>query len=227
MSSCAAPAWSPCRTGRGKVAARYHTARSGWCPASPRPSPSRPAGPQARLGLDQTAPPRGGRHGAGRARAGRVRRASTVRQSLATQTDSLKASASPGSSPRRSRPARSPAPSSTRPSPSPGRSARPAPRSRSWCTSTSARPRIELAALAEQLRAAGIGLEFLTGSCRLARPSGSCSPCSPRCRDGARVHRDRTLEGHESARARGKSIGGAAVTDERCSLRRSTCAARS
>jgi DNA invertase Pin-like site-specific DNA recombinase len=26
--------------------------------------------------------------------------------------------------------------------------------------------------------------------------------------------RDRTLEGHESARARGKSIGGAAVTDE-------------
>ncbi|WP_156325218.1 hypothetical protein [Nonomuraea sp. SBT364] len=26
--------------------------------------------------------------------------------------------------------------------------------------------------------------------------------------------RDRTLEGHESARARGKAIGGAAVTDE-------------
>ena len=26
--------------------------------------------------------------------------------------------------------------------------------------------------------------------------------------------RDRTLEGHELARARGKSIGGAAVTDE-------------
>jgi DNA invertase Pin-like site-specific DNA recombinase len=26
--------------------------------------------------------------------------------------------------------------------------------------------------------------------------------------------RDRTLEGHESARGRGKSIGGAAVTDE-------------
>ena len=27
MSSCAAPAGSPCRTGRGKVAAQYHTAR--------------------------------------------------------------------------------------------------------------------------------------------------------------------------------------------------------
>jgi hypothetical protein len=27
MSSCAAPAGSPCRTGRGRVAAQYHTAR--------------------------------------------------------------------------------------------------------------------------------------------------------------------------------------------------------
>ncbi|WP_438944117.1 zinc finger domain-containing protein [Nocardia gipuzkoensis] len=27
MSSCAAPAGSPCRTGRGKVASQYHTAR--------------------------------------------------------------------------------------------------------------------------------------------------------------------------------------------------------
>ena len=27
MSSCAAPAGSPCRTGRRKVAAQYHTAR--------------------------------------------------------------------------------------------------------------------------------------------------------------------------------------------------------
>ncbi|MEV4362897.1 zinc finger domain-containing protein [Nonomuraea sp. NPDC004186] len=27
MSSCAAPAGSPCRTGRGKVAAQHHTAR--------------------------------------------------------------------------------------------------------------------------------------------------------------------------------------------------------
>ena len=27
MSSCAASAGSPCRTGRGKVAAQYHTAR--------------------------------------------------------------------------------------------------------------------------------------------------------------------------------------------------------
>ena len=27
MSSCAAPAGSPCRTGRGRVAAQYHTGR--------------------------------------------------------------------------------------------------------------------------------------------------------------------------------------------------------
>src|ERR1035441_6243605 len=33
MSSCAAPAGSPCRTGRGKVAAQYHTARFRLVPA--------------------------------------------------------------------------------------------------------------------------------------------------------------------------------------------------
>jgi hypothetical protein len=27
MSACAAPAGSPCRTGKGKVAVQYHTAR--------------------------------------------------------------------------------------------------------------------------------------------------------------------------------------------------------
>jgi len=40
-----------------------------------------------------------------------------------------------------------------------------------------------------------------------------CSPCSPRCRERTQV-RDRTLEGRESARARGKAIAGAAVTDD-------------
>jgi hypothetical protein len=43
---------------------------------------------------------------------------------------------------------------------------------------------IELAALAGQLRAAGIGLEFLTGELAGShdRP-GLCSPCWPRCRE--------------------------------------------
>ncbi|MEV0232796.1 hypothetical protein [Nonomuraea sp. NPDC050786] len=33
MTSCAAPAGSPCRTGRGKVVVQYHTARFRLVPA--------------------------------------------------------------------------------------------------------------------------------------------------------------------------------------------------
>ena len=49
MSSCAAPAGSPCRTGRRKVAAQYHTARFRLVPhlakalSVPVPSLRRPA----------------------------------------------------------------------------------------------------------------------------------------------------------------------------------------
>ena len=74
---------------------------------------------------------------------------------------------------------------------------------------------IELAALAEQLRAAGIGLEFLTASSGSHDPSGVVFTVLAALSGMEREYiRDRTLEGHESARARGKSIGGAAVTDE-------------
>jgi DNA invertase Pin-like site-specific DNA recombinase len=75
---------------------------------------------------------------------------------------------------------------------------------------------IELATLAEQLRAAGIGLEFLTGELQGQHdPSGIVFTVLAALSGMEREYiRDRTLEGHESARARGKSIGGAAVTDE-------------
>jgi DNA invertase Pin-like site-specific DNA recombinase len=75
---------------------------------------------------------------------------------------------------------------------------------------------IELAALAEQLRAAGIGLEFLTGELQGQHdPSGIVFTVLAALSGMEREYiRDRTLEGHESARARGKSIGGAPVTDE-------------
>ena len=75
---------------------------------------------------------------------------------------------------------------------------------------------IELAALAEQLRADGIGLEFLTGELQGSHdPSGVVFTVLAALSGMEREYiRDRTLEGHESARARGKSIGGAAVTDE-------------
>ena len=77
---------------------------------------------------------------------------------------------------------------------------------------------IELAALAEQLRAGGIGLEFLTSELQGSHdPSGVVFTVLAALSGMEREYiRDRTLdlEGHESARARGKSIGGAAVTDE-------------
>jgi DNA invertase Pin-like site-specific DNA recombinase len=75
---------------------------------------------------------------------------------------------------------------------------------------------IELAALAEQLRADGIGLEFLTGELQGSHdPSGVVFTVLAALSGMEREYiRDRTLEGHESARARGKSIGGAVVTDE-------------
>lgn len=75
---------------------------------------------------------------------------------------------------------------------------------------------IELAALAEQLKASGIGLEFLTGELRGSHdPSGIVFTVLAALSGMEREYiRDRTLEGHESARTRGKTIGGAAVTDE-------------
>ncbi|MER6976791.1 hypothetical protein ABT317_07060, partial [Streptomyces carpinensis] len=57
MSTCAAPAGSPCRTGKNKVAIQYHTARFRLVPQLARtlsvPTPRRT---QAGLGLDRAAP---------------------------------------------------------------------------------------------------------------------------------------------------------------------------
>jgi DNA invertase Pin-like site-specific DNA recombinase len=75
---------------------------------------------------------------------------------------------------------------------------------------------IELAALAEQLRAADIGLEFLTGELQGSHaPDGVVFTVLAALSGMEREYiRDRTLEGHESARTCGKVIGGAAVTDD-------------
>jgi DNA invertase Pin-like site-specific DNA recombinase len=75
---------------------------------------------------------------------------------------------------------------------------------------------IELAGLAEQLKAAGIGLEFLTGELQGSHdPSGIVFTVLAALSGMEREYiRGRTLEGHESARSRGKTIGGAAVTDD-------------
>ena len=75
---------------------------------------------------------------------------------------------------------------------------------------------IELAVLAEQLRADGIGLEFLAGELQGSHdPSGVVFTVLAAMAGSEREYiRERTLEGHEAARARRKVIGGAAVTDE-------------
>jgi hypothetical protein len=90
MSSCAAPAGSPCRTGRGKVAAQYHTARFRLVPhlakalCVPVPPLRRPGSAWTEL----PRPPAPDAVPAGLVRIGYAR-ASTVRQSLDTQADSL------------------------------------------------------------------------------------------------------------------------------------------
>jgi DNA invertase Pin-like site-specific DNA recombinase len=75
---------------------------------------------------------------------------------------------------------------------------------------------IELAMLAEELKAGDVGLEFLTGELKGSHdPSGIVFTVLAAMSGMEREYiRDRALEGHESARKRGKTIGGAGVTDD-------------
>ncbi len=75
---------------------------------------------------------------------------------------------------------------------------------------------IELAMLAEKLKTSDRNLEFLTGE-----PKGSYDPSDivftvlgAMSGMERKYIRDRALEGHESARKRGKTTGGAGVTDD-------------
>ncbi|MFI1184638.1 recombinase family protein [Streptomyces sp. NPDC020799] len=72
------------------------------------------------------------------------------------------------------------------------------------------------ATLAEELKASDVGLEFLTGELQGSHdPSGVVFTILAALSGVEREYiRDRTLEGHESARKRGKTIGGAGVTDD-------------
>ncbi|MGR6968339.1 recombinase family protein [Streptomyces cynarae] len=75
---------------------------------------------------------------------------------------------------------------------------------------------IDLATLAEDLRASDVGLEFLTGELQGSHDPGGVVFAVLAALSGMECEyiRDRTLEGHESARKRGKAIGGASVTDD-------------
>jgi DNA invertase Pin-like site-specific DNA recombinase len=218
MSSCAAPAGSPCRTGRGRVAAQYHTARFRLVPHLAR-ALSLPVPPLRKPGSAWTELPRPASAGAGPAGHARIgyARASTVRQSLDTQADSLKAAgvtkvfAEKVSTRAVTRPELDKAVALARDMRASGVAVTIVVHEHKRLGRG-----IELAALAEQLRADGIGLEFLTGDLQGSHdPSGIVFTVLAALSGMEREYiRDRTLEGHESARARGKSIGGAAVTDE-------------
>jgi DNA invertase Pin-like site-specific DNA recombinase len=218
MSSCAAPAGSPCRTGKGRVAAQYHTARFRLVPhlakalSVPVPPVRRPGSAWAEL----PRPPAAGAVPTGHVRIGYAR-ASTVRQSLDTQTDSLRAAGVPRifaekiSTRAVTRPELDKAVALAREIRGSGAAVTIVVHEHKRLGRG-----IELAALAEQLRADSIGLEFLTGELQGSHdPSGVVFTVLAALSGMEREYiRDRTLEGHESARARGKAIGGAAVTDD-------------
>ncbi|RVX41173.1 resolvase-like protein [Nonomuraea polychroma] len=218
MTSCAAPASSPCRTGKGKVAVQYHTARFRLVPAFakalnvPTPAIRKPGA----LWIELPRPATADAEPAGHARIGYAR-ASTLRQSLDTQLDALKAAgvtrvfAEKISTRATIRPELDKAVTLAR-------ELRAAGVAVTLVVHEHKRlgRGLDLAALAEQLRAADIGLEFLTGELQGSHdPSGVVFTVLAALSGMEREYiRDRTLEGHESARARGKAIGGAAVTDE-------------
>ena len=218
MSSCAAPAGSPCRTAKGKVAAQYHTARFRLVPRLAR-ALSVPVPPLRKPSSAWTKLPRPA--AAGSALAGHVRigyaRASTARQSLDTQTDSLRAAgvtkifAEKISTRALTRPELDKTIALAREIRASGAAVTIVVHEHKRLGRG-----LELAALAEQLRAAGIGLEFLTGELQGSHdPSGVVFNVLAALSGMEREYiRDRTLEGHEAARARGKAIGGAAVTDD-------------
>ncbi|MEV4182219.1 recombinase family protein [Streptosporangium canum] len=218
MTSCAAPAGSPCRTGRGKVAVQYHIARFRLVPSLakmlnvPAPALRKPGTAWVQL----PRPAMADAEPAGHARIGYAR-ASTVRQSLDTQLDALKAAgvtrvfAEKISTRATIRPELDKAVTLARELGAAGVAVTLVVHEHKRLGRG-----LDLAALAEQLRAAGIGLEFLTGELQGSHdPSGVVFTVLAALSGMEREYiRDRTLEGHESARARGKAIGGAAVTDE-------------
>lgn len=217
MSSCAAPAGSPCRTSRGAVAIGYHTARFRLVPALakaltvPTPAVRKPG----TVWVELPRPIRAGAPPGGQARIGYAR-ASTPRQPLDTQLDSLRHAGVTRVFAEKI---------STRVTHRPeldkaialAREMRAANITVTLVVHEHKRlgRGIELAALAEQLKAADIGLEFLTGELQGQHdPSGIVFTVLAALSGMEREYtRERTLEGHESARARGKTIGGASVTD--------------
>jgi DNA invertase Pin-like site-specific DNA recombinase len=218
MSTCAAPAGSPCRTGKGRVAIQYHTARFRLVPqlamalSVPTPAVRKPGSVWTELPRPASA----GAEPVGHVRLGYAG-ASTARQSLDAQLDSL---AGGGVTRVFSEKI------FTRATQRPELEA--AVKLAGEIRSSGVRVTlvvhehkrlgrgIELAMLAEELKASDVDLEFLTGELKGSHdPSGIVFTVLAAMSGMEREYiRDRTLEGHESARKRGKTIGGAGVTEE-------------
>ncbi|MET9366097.1 recombinase family protein [Streptomyces sp. NPDC006632] len=218
MSTCAAPAGSPCRTAKSRVAIQYHTARFRLVPSLAKalnvqvPAVRKPG--TAWVELPRPA-------GAGGEPVGHVRlgyaRASTARQSLDSQLDSLAAAgvtrvfSEKISTRATSRPELEKAVTLAREIRSSGVAVTMVVHEHKRLGRG-----IDLATLAEDLRASDVGLEFLTGELQGSHDPGGVVFTVLAALSGMEREyiRDRTLEGHESARKRGKSIGGASVTND-------------
>ncbi|MEV5204207.1 recombinase family protein [Streptomyces sp. NPDC053720] len=217
MSTCAAPAGSPCRTTKGKVSIQYHTARFRLVPALakalnvPTPAVRKPGAAWVELPRPATA----GTEPVGHIRIGYAR-ASTARQSLDTQLDSFAAEGITRVFSEKI---------STRVAQRPELEkavalARELRTSGARVTLVVHEHKrlgrgIELVTLAQDLKAADVGLQFLTGELQGSHdPSGVVFNVLAALSGMEREYiRDRTLEGHESARKRGKAIGGPTVTN--------------
>ncbi len=218
MSTCAAPAGSPCRTGKGKVAIQYHTARFRLVPQLakalnvPAPAVRKPG--SAWIELPRPA-------GAGTEPAGHVRlgyaRASTARQSLDSQLDSLAEAGFTRIFSEKISTRATQRPELDKVVALAGELRASGVRVTLVVHEHKRLGRgIELATLAEELKASDVGLEFLTGELQGSHDPSSVVFTVLAALSGMEREyiRDRTLEGHESARKRGKSIGGAGVTDD-------------
>ncbi|MEF2530017.1 recombinase family protein [Streptomyces sp. CS62] len=217
MSSCAVPAGSPCRTTKGKVAIQYHTARFRLVPALakalnvPTPAVRKPGA----VWVELPRPAAAGTEPVGHIRIGYAR-ASTARQSLDTQLDSFAAEGITRvfSEKISTRVARRP---ELEKAVALARELRTSGARVTLVVHEHKRlgRGIELVTLAQDLKAADVGLQFLTGELQGSHdPSGVVFNVLAALSGMEREYiRDRTLEGHESARNRGKTIGGPTVTN--------------
>ncbi|MFK3735660.1 recombinase family protein [Streptomyces sp. NPDC088090] len=222
-SSCRAPAGSPCRTGKGKVAAAYHVARFRLVPSLRKAhAPDMKVPPLRSPGTTWVQLPAPSSATAAEA-VGSIRigyaRVSTSDQNLATQLASLRAAgvadANLFSEQISTRVARRP---ELEAAVERAKTLRAAGVGVIFTVHEYKRlgRGLAICAIAEDLRAHGVGLEFLTGELRGEHAPDSVVFTVLAATSGAEREyiRERTLEGHEAARARNVTIGGATVVND-------------